>query len=75
MMLEKAGAVLEEIPDDENIQAKDDGELPGETGVEFAAFDQFVAVDEFENFNGDEECGFASPRRRHGISPGVELLR
>src|SRR5438105_1006800 len=68
-MPEEAGAVLEKVPDDQDVQSEDDRNGPGEAGVggDFTALDQFVVVHEFEYFDGYEKRRFAN---RHPAGPG-----
>ena len=56
-MLEQPGAVLEQIPDDEDVQPENQTYLPHKAGMtrDDAALDEPVMVDQFKNFDGNEK--------------------
>src|SRR5690349_7935014 len=69
MMPKQAGAILKQIPKDQNVQAEDDGDFPGEARRQnLAAGHEFVMMDQFEDLDGNEKCRFADgepSRPRH----------
>jgi hypothetical protein len=59
-MPEKAGAILEKVPDNQDVQTENDSEFPSEAGrLDDSVSNQFVMVNEFEHFNGNEKRRFA----------------
>jgi len=67
VMPKKSGAILEEIPDNQDVQAEDHQNLPRETGVRnVAAHDQLVMVDQLEYFDRNKKSRFANG---HPASP------